>query len=70
MTITSLVFEVPLEDDRLIKLAFLGPVRDGTGEIPAACFSLFLRSYVQPCNRLQSVIEDDDDEDDYNDEED
>ena len=43
------------------------PFPSGTSKIPAACFSLFLLSYVHPCNRPQSVI---DDEDDYKDEED
>src|ERR1700720_784720 len=43
------------------------PFPSGTSETPAACFSLFLLSYVQSCNRPQSVI---DDEDDYKDEED
>jgi hypothetical protein len=48
------------------------PFPSGTSETPAACFSLFLLSYVQPCNRPQSVIDhkDDDDEHDYKDEED
>jgi hypothetical protein len=43
------------------------PFPRGTNETPAACFSLFLLSYVHPCNRPQSVT---DDEDDYKDEED
>jgi hypothetical protein len=48
------------------------PFPSGTSGTPAACFSLFLLSYVQPCNRPQSVIdhEDNDDEDDYKDKED
>src|SRR5712672_1595193 len=49
------------------------PFPSGTSETPAACSSLLLLSYVQPCNRPQSVIDhedDDDDEDDYKDQED
>ena len=47
------------------------PFPSGPSETPASSFSLFLLSYVQPCNRPQSVIDhedDDDDEDDYKDE--
>jgi hypothetical protein len=43
------------------------PFPSGTSGTPAACFSLFLLSYVQPCNRPESVI---DHEDDYKDKED